>query len=226
MQTIILAGGEGIRLGETNTVPKCLLKVGKKTILEHNLSQLAPEVKEIIIVVGALKNQIKHHIGKNFEGRQVTYIEQTKRLGTGHALFMCKDFVNDERFIVMMGDNLYLKRDIDNCLKHPLCLLAQRVETPDRFGIIKLRAGILEDIVESPKLSANTLVNCGLYVLDKKIFNYRLVSIGGGEYGLPQTMVKMSMDYPIDIENANFWLPINTIQDLKQADKYLKRLYL
>lgn len=225
MQAIILAGGEGIRLGQSDAIPKCLLKVGKKTILEHNLSQLPQEVKEIIIVVGSLKNQIKEHIGANFNGRQVTYVEQTERLGTGHALFVCKGLVNDKRFIVMMGDNLYLKKDIENCLRHHLCILAQKVEVPDRLGIIELKSGVLDNIIESPKLYAGALVNCGLYVLDRRIFDYRLVSIGEKEYGLPQTIVKMSVDHHIDIERASFWLAINTIQDLKQADKYIKRLY-
>jgi len=226
MQAIILAGGEGIRLGKSNTIPKCLLKVGKKTILEHNLSQLPQEVGEVIVVVESLKNQVKENIGKNFGGRRITYVEQPERLGTGHALFICKDFVHDGKFIVLMGDNLYIKKDMENCLRHRLCILAQKVETPDRFGVIELRSGILKNVVESPKLPTNTLVNCGLYVLDKRIFDYRLVSIGGGEYGLPQTIVKMAMNYPVEIEHASFWMPVNTIQDLKQADKYLKRLYL
>ncbi len=226
MQAIILAAGEGIRLGQAAPIPKCLLKVGKRTILEHNLYQLPQEVKEIIIVVGTLKNQIKERMGTNFNGRQVTYVEQKERLGTGHALFVCKDSVDDKKFVVMMGDNLYVERDIKNCLRHNLCLLAQKVEVPDRFGVVELRSGALENIVESPRLSAGSLVNCGLYVLDRRIFNYRLVSIGAEEYGLPQTIVKMSADHPIDIEKASFWMPINTIQDLKQADKYLRKLYL
>lgn len=226
MQAIILAGGEGIRLGQAEAIPKCLLKVGKRTILEHNLSQLPQEIKEVIIVVGPLKEQIRQNIGNNFNGRQVTYVEQKESLGTGHALFVCKDLVNDGKFMVMMGDNIYIKKDMENCLRHSLCILAQKVEVPDRFGVIELKSGALNDIIESPRLSAGTLVNCGLYVLDRRIFDYRLVLIGKEEYGLPQTIAKMSVKYPVDIEKASFWLPVNTIQDLKQADKYLRRLYL
>jgi len=226
MQAVILAAGEGIRLRGENVVPKCLLKVGKKTILEHLLSQLPKEIREVIIVVGELKNQIKKHIGTNFNGRPIKYIEQSERLGTGHALFVAKGILENKKFLVLMGDNLYLKRDMESCLRHDLCLLTQKIEAPERFGVVKVEDAHLQDVIESPKLSAGTLVNCGLYVIDKRIFDYPLVKIGREEYGLPQTIAKMANDYPVKIEKATFWMPIQNIQDLKQADKYLKKLYL
>ncbi len=227
MQAVILAAGEGIRLRPlTDNIPPCLLKVGKKTILEHTFSQLPLEVKEVILVVGYHKNQIKDKIGTSFAGRRIRYVEQTEKLGTGHALSICKNILDDSKFLVLMGDDLYVRRDIENCLRHNLSILAQRLESPERFGVLKIENGVLKDIVESPRLTVGTLVNCGLYVLDKRIFNYPLVPIGQNEYGLPQTIVKMSREHPIKIERATFWLPVNTIQDLKQADKYLKKIYL
>jgi len=226
MQAIILAAGEGIKLkSKSNEIPKCLLKVGKKTILKHILFQLPDEIKEVIIVVGRLKSQIKKQIGNHYAGRNVKYVEQTERLGTGHALWVSRDFIIN-RFIVLMGDNLYLKKDIQNCLRHDLCILTKKIELPERFGIINIENGVLKGINESPKISADALINCGLYVLDKRIFEYPLVLIGEKEYGLPQTIVKMALRYPIKIEKANFWMPINSLQDLKQADKYFKNLYL
>lgn len=227
MQAVILAAGEGLRLKPlTNEIPKCLLKVGKKAVIEHILSQLPKEVGEIIIVVGHLKEQIKKYLGNNFGGRRIRYIEQKERLGTGHALFVCKEILEDKKFLVLMGDNLYLKKDIENCLRRDLCVLAYRVEALEHFGLLKIEEGVLGGIIEGPKFSAGALINCGLYILDKRIFNYPLAPIGEKEYGLPQTIVKMSRDYPVKIEKASFWMSINTLQDLKQADKYLKKIYL
>ncbi|OGM89388.1 hypothetical protein A3J77_01205 [Candidatus Wolfebacteria bacterium RBG_13_41_7] len=226
MQAIILAAGEGIRLKPlTDTIPKCLIKVGKKTILEHTLSELPQSIKEVIIVVGHLKGQIKKQIGNHFANRNIRYVEQTERLGTGHALFTTKNIIGDEKFVVLMGDNVYTKRDIESCLSQNLALLAKEVEAPERFGVLKIENGSLVDVIESPKLTAGSLVNCGLYVLDKRIFNYSPVAINQEEYGLPQTIVKMSARYPVKIVKATFWIPINTIQDVKSADKYLKKLY-
>lgn len=226
MQAVILAAGEGSRLKPlTDFIPKCLLKVGGKTVLEHTFSQLPLEVKEVILVVGRHKSQIKKQIGTHLAGRRVRYVEQTERLGTGHALSICADLLNDAKFLVMMGDDLYTRKDMEACLRNDLCLLAQKLESPERFGVLKIENGILQDIVESAKLSEGTLVNCGLYVLDKRFFNFPLAPIANNEYGLPQTMVKMSWEHPIRIEHASFWMPINTIKDLKKADKYLKKLF-
>lgn len=226
MQAIILAAGEGIRLKPlTDTIPKCLIKVGKRTILEHTILELPQNIKEVIIVVGYLKNKIKKQIGNHFANRNIKYVEQIERLGTGHALFTTKNVIENERFAVLMGDNIYTKKDIESCLNQNLSLLVKEIESPDRFGILKVENGVLVDIIESSKITPGSLANCGLYVLDKRIFDYPLVEIGKKEYGLPQTIAKMATRYPVKIVKATFWMPINTIQDVKSADKHLKKLY-
>ncbi|MFA5099006.1 MAG: nucleotidyltransferase family protein [Candidatus Paceibacterota bacterium] len=226
MQAIILAAGEGIRLKPlTDDIPKCLIKVGKKTILEHTISELPQSIKEVIIVVGHLKGKIKKQIGNHFDNRNIRYVEQVERFGTGHALFTAKDAIGNDKFAVLMGDNIYTKRDIESCLSQNLALLAKEVEAPERFGVLNIENGSLIDVKESPKLTAGSLVNCGLYILDKRIFSYPLVAINQKEYGLPQTIAKMSAQHPVKIVKATFWMPINTVQDIKSADKYLKKLY-
>ena len=226
MQAVILAAGEGIRLKPlTDIIPKCLIKVGKKTILEHTLSELPQNVKEVIIVVGHLKGQIKKQIGNHFANHNIRYIEQTERLGTGHALFTAKDAIENDKFAVLMGDNIYTKKDIESCLSQNLALLAKEMEAPERLGVLKVENGVLVNVTESSKLAAGSLVNCGLYVLDKRIFDYSPVEINEKEYGLPQTIAKMAVRHPVKIVKATFWMPINTIQDVKSADKHLKKLY-
>lgn len=227
MQAVILAAGQGMRLGSlAKNIPKPLLKVGKKPILEHNLLQLPDEIKEVIIVVGYLQGQIRKYFGRTFNGKQVRYVEQKERLGTAQALWLCQDLLADKKFIVVMGDDLYLKKDIQKCLQHDLALLAQKIEAPERFGVLQIENDSLKQIIESPKIAKGSLVNCGLYVLDKRIFGYPLAKIGKDEYGLPQTIVGMAKDHRINIVRSNFWMPINTLQDLKKSDKYLKKIYL
>ena len=220
MQAVILAAGEGIRLRGESIVPKCLLRVGKKTVLEHLLSQLPKEIREVIIVVGELKNQIKKHIGTNFNGRHIRYALQTEPLGTGHALSVCKDILDDKKFLVLMGDNLYLKRDMESCLRHDLCLLTQKIEAPERFGVVKVEDGNLEDVIESPKLSAGTLVNCGLYVLDKKIFNY----LKPNHELEKETFEQLAKEKQIAAFKHNgFWKSMNTLKEVIELNEMFKK---
>ena len=117
MQAIILAAGKGTRLGKlSQNIPKPLIKVGPKKLIEHSLSNLPQEVDEVIIVVGYMKNKIIAHLGNDFENRKITYIEQKELLGTGHAVNLCQRLIKDQ-FIVMMGDDIYSTKDMARCNK-------------------------------------------------------------------------------------------------------------
>ena len=54
-------------------------------------------------------------------------------------------------------------------------------------------------------------------------FKYDLVSVGSGEFGLPQTLAAMSKDYPIKVEKARIWQPIGCPEDLEKAEKVLHK---
>ncbi len=222
MQAVILAAGRGERLMPlTDKTPKPLLKIAGKPILEHNLLQLPESVDEIILVVHYLKDRIKDYFGNKFDGKEITYVEQKELLGTAHALWSAKDYLREDRFVSMMGDDFYSKEDISECMKYDLCVLVKEAEGPRHFGIVKTKTnGFLESIDDdfSPGPKSN-LVNIGFFVLDKRIFKYDMVRISTGEFGLPQTVAKMARDYPIKVVKANFWFPISNLEDLKRAEE-------
>ncbi|MEK7136634.1 MAG: sugar phosphate nucleotidyltransferase [Patescibacteria group bacterium] len=224
MQAIILAAGSHEHSQSREPI-KCLLKVGREPLLCHLTRELPPEISEIIIVVGRQKNQVKEIAGRTLAGRTVRYVTQNEQLGTGHALSLCRPIIHTERFLVLMGDNLYLKSDIKACLKHPRAILTKKIDAPERYGLVSESGHLLVAVTEKPKNPNGALINCGLYVLDHKIFDIPLAKIGEDEYGLPQQVANLSAIYPVAIEQAQFWLPVSTIEDLKQADKYLRRMY-
>jgi bifunctional UDP-N-acetylglucosamine pyrophosphorylase/glucosamine-1-phosphate N-acetyltransferase len=224
MQVVILAAGQGTRLSPlTDSIPKPLIKIGGKNIIEHNIIQLPDEVRELIFVVGYLDKQIINYFGEEYGGRKITYIKQKKLLGTGHALSLCKNILED-RFLVLMGDNIYSKQDIEKCLKHEQCMLVQEIQGEFVGGRITFNGRReLKDIIEGSHKKGKNLINTALYVMTKKFFDYDLVPIKEGkEYGLPQTLVRVARDYPVVIEKANFWLQINSLAELKKAKNILK----
>lgn len=223
MQAVILAAGRGERLRPgTDKTPKPLLKVAGKSILEHNLDQFPPQVKEVIIVVNYLKEQIKNYFGKEFNGKKISYVEQKERLGTAHALRVCKEYLKDEKFIVMNGDDFYSQQDMLKCLNYDLCILAKEVESPGRFDIVKLgKDNFLKNIITSSPSAKDNLINIGFYVLNKRFFNYQMVRLPNGEFGLPHTIAKMAKDYPIKVVKASSWFPIGCPEDLIEAENYI-----
>ncbi|MCX6764023.1 MAG: sugar phosphate nucleotidyltransferase [Candidatus Moranbacteria bacterium] len=224
MQAVILAAGRGKRMKNlTNGKPKPMLSVNGVPVLEYKIQILPKSINEIIFVVGYCGEHIMNHFGKEFDGRRIRYVFQTRLNGTGGAMHLVKSIVED-KFLVMMGDDLYHKRDIKKILKHNLAVLAREVEDPSRFGVLETnRRGYLESITEKPKKAKGHLVNTGMYVLTKNFFNYDLVPIGGGEYGLPQTLATMSDKHPIKVLKATFWHPVTSPEDLAEAEKIIHK---
>lgn len=208
----------------TEKVPKPMLKVNGQTILEHKIRILPKKFDEIIFVVGYCAENITRHFGKEFDGRKITYVFQKRLNGTGGAIHLAKGILKD-KFLVMMGDDLYSRKDIQKLLKYNLAVLAKEVDDPSKFGILKTNCrGYLEDIIEKPHRSKSNLANAAMYVLTKAFFDYDLVPIGGGEYGLPQTLAKMSDKYKIKVEKASFWHPISSPEDLEKAEKIIHKI--
>lgn len=226
MQAVILAAGRGTRMKDlTDNVPKPMLKVKGKPILEYKLMALPEEIDEVIFIVGYKKGKIEEYFGQEFQGKKIRYVIQEELNGTGGAIHLVKDFIG-EKFLVMMGDDIYHPEDMKDILKYDMAILVYEVEDPSQFGIIKTDSeDNLLEIVERPHNSESNLVNTGLYVLNRKFFDYDLVLGDKGEYWLPQTMVKMVKDYPIKIVKARAWHPIGNPDELSRAEETLDKFF-
>lgn len=224
MQAVILTAGRGKRMKHlTEKNNKNMLKVNGKPILKYKLDSLPKEIDEVIFVIGYQGDQIKKQFGDKYKGRKIDYVEQKKLNGTGGAIHKAKKLLKD-KFLVIYGDDLYHKKDIEEIIKYDLAVLAKEIDDVTKFGILKTdKDGNLIDIIEKPKHSKSKLAAIGLFVLNKNFFKYKLVPVGGGEFGLPQTLATMSKDHKIKILKADHWHPIGHPEDIKSAEKNLHK---
>ncbi|PLX22015.1 hypothetical protein C0584_00600 [Candidatus Parcubacteria bacterium] len=224
MKAVILAAGRGSRLKPlTDKTPKPLLRVNGKTLLEHNLDLVKKIVDEYIIVVGYMSDAIIDFLGSEYAGKGVRYVEQKELLGTGHALYTCKEYLPDD-FLVLNSDDLFAKEDIEKLIPYKFSILSKEAESDFSGGKINVdQSDKLVEIVEGDHKRGD-LVNVGVYKMHADIFNYDLVKIPGREeYGLPQTIISVLRDDDIKIKKANFWIQINDIEGLERARAYLNR---
>ncbi|MBU0757165.1 MAG: NTP transferase domain-containing protein [Nanoarchaeota archaeon] len=182
MQAVLLAAGISTRTYPlTITKPKPLLKIANKTIIEHNLDSLVGIAKEAIIVVNYMKEDIIDFIGEQYKNITIKYIDQEESKGTGHALMICEHLLKD-RFMVLNSDDFFAHKDIKRCIRHKYAVLGKELDETESFGVFSVEENVLKDIEEKPKSEIGGLVNTGLYVLDKKIFDTVLKKSKRGEY--------------------------------------------
>lgn len=218
MQAVFLVAGEGTRMRPlTYHVPKPLARAGGKNLVEHNIANLPKEVTEIIFVVGYLAEQVMNHFGDTYAGRNIIYVKQKKLLGTAHALSLCKKYLHN-RFIVLMGDDLYGKEDIKNCLEHDWAWLVKKVRGKFTGGrIIYDSHGHVTTVKEGVHNVKESYVGTNLFVLGLEYFNYSMVPIkNGAEYGLPQTVALAAEDFAVKMIEAKNWQQISDMEDLRR----------
>lgn len=181
-QAVILAGGRGLNMRPfTFEMPKGLFPVGGKPILEYLVEMLVKyDVREIIFSIGHLGGKIKDYFadGKKF-GVKITYIQEEKPVGTAGALSLAKKYLKSDTFLLVHGDILieinlndfiFFHREQDSLATIALT----SVVDPSDFGEVALHGAKITKFVEKPKKGSQTsqLISCGLYVLNKAIFNY------------------------------------------------------
>jgi len=227
MQAVILAGGKSTRTYPlTITRPKPLLKVANKTLLEWNFDALDGLVEEVILVVGYKKEMVKEFVDKikkNYKFK-IKFISQKEQLGTGHAVLVCERAIKG-KFLLLMGDNIYSKKDVKNCLKHKNSILVKKVENPELFGVVKENDNVLVKIIEKPQSFVSDLINCAMYVFDKKIINLlkKIKKSKREEYEIVDAIEHLAKGEDINCVKSSEWFSIGYAWDLLEADKYFRK---
>lgn len=225
MKAVILAAGKGTRMGKlSEETPKPMLKVLGKTLLEHKLDSLPSSVDEVIITVGHLKDKIVDVIREEHGRLRITYVEQKELLGTAHSLFLCKEhLLNEEKFLVMMGDDIYSGDDMSECLANSWSILIRETDSlKGKAKVIFDSNGHIKEIIEKYSEEERGFICSGMYGLTPEIFDEEMVAIPGGEYGLPQTILRAKDKRPIKAIQARFWLQITAPEDLTMAEQFFE----
>ncbi len=231
MKLVILAAGKGTRMGESSLhTPKPILEYKDKNLIQHKLEQLPSAIHEVIIVIGHLGERIRQKIGNNFTNKAgisipIAYIVQDELLGTAHSLWQAKDklLAGGEPFLVLMGDDLYSKEDMNSMIvlfnqrPNSWITLVQKVDQQMTAGkCIVDEKGRMVDIVEDPegKIKENIMYTGGC-LLTPQVFELEMVPIGSkGEYGLPQTFMQMAQNKDILAVEATYWKRVTAPEDL------------
>jgi glucose-1-phosphate thymidylyltransferase len=232
MKGILLHGGHGTRLRPlTHTGPKQLLPIANKPMSEYCIESMKEAgVKEIAIIVGGIGSQkVKDYYGKGEKlGVNITYIQQDFPRGISHAISLCEDFINNERFLVFLGDNI-IQKSISQIGKEfeksddAATILLCEVDNPSRFGIADIQNGQIKKIIEKPKNPPTNLAVTGIYFLTPIIFDVikKLKPSWRNELEITDALdMLLNEKYSISYKMiTDYWKDTGTPEDIINANK-------
>jgi glucose-1-phosphate thymidylyltransferase len=168
VKAIIPVAGAGTKLRPlTYTQPKALIPIAGKTILSVIVDQLLEAgVTEFVFVIGYLGEKIQRYIAKTYPNLNYTLITQSDRRGTGHAIYLTKDAVQDEEVMIVLGDTVcdYNVREI---LSSNISQIGVRkVDDPRSFGVAELGDNDqVQKVVEKPLIPKSNMAMVGIYYI-------------------------------------------------------------
>ena len=172
---VVLAAGEGTRMRPlTQNRPKTMLPAADRPILEHVLDVLvACELEEIVLVVGYGRDRVQEHFGHAHRDVPLTYVHQTKQLGSAHALKQAADAVAGPTLVVN-GDRVIDEHIVAEVLAgfdgEPTVSVLEH-PTPSNFGAVRVSNGRLTELEERPEGGGYRLINAGVYAFDDRVFD-------------------------------------------------------
>ena len=181
MQVVVLAGGFGTRLRPwTYEIPKPILPMLDKTLLEHVVEVVPSDKVDEVVVAGGYKvDDIEAYFKEADVSYDVRIVRETEPLGTGGALGNCRDVVSGQ-FVCLNGDivsSLDMQVGLDLHQKNGGIgtLALWEVEDPTRFGIVGLddeqRITRFKE-KPAPEEVFSNLINAGSYLFKDDIFDY------------------------------------------------------
>jgi len=226
LECVIMAGGRGKRLSPlTDTIPKPMLLLGGKPIIEHNIDRLISfGIKKFYISVKYLGSQIENHFGDGSnKGVQIEYIWEDRPLGTVGALSLVEKF--DSENILLMNSDLFTNVDfeslylelLNNNADIAISSTEYKIDVP--YAIFETEGKIIKDFKEKPSFIYQS--NAGIYILKKSLVN----KIPKNKfYDITDLMEKIVEEGGKLIYNPvkGFWIDIGNPTDYKRAQEFIK----
>ena len=182
MKGVILAGGYGTRLAPlTRITNKHLLGVYDKPMIYYPIQCLVNAgIDDIMIVTGGNKAGEFLELlgnGKEFGLRELHYTYQEGAGGIAEALGLCREFIDNDKVAVVLGDNIIeknIRRAVGDFFtqRTGAKILLKEVSDPERFGVAEVdEKGNVLSIEEKPKSPKSNYAVIGIYMYDHRVFD-------------------------------------------------------
>ena len=240
MKGIIMAGGSGSRLHPvTLTVNKQLLPIYDKPMIFYPLSTLMlGGIRDILIITTAeAEAAFKSLLGDGSDlGITLTYAVQDRPNGLAEAFIIGRDFISDDQFTLILGDNIFYGHGLSEQLLQAVgrtsgcSIFAYQVADPQRYGVLVLdRDGKISGIVEKPETPPSNWAVTGLYYFDSKVADIAatIKPSARGELEIVDVLRDYLNRRALEVEwlgRGYAWLDTGTHETMLQAAHYIETI--
>jgi dTDP-glucose pyrophosphorylase len=228
VECVIMAGGRGKRLSPlTDNIPKPMIRIDNKPIIEHNIDRLIKfGIKKIHISVNYLAEQIESYFGDgSSKGIEIKYIYENKKLGTAGALSLIDNIetnnillMNSDLFTNINFEKLFLRFTNDD-LDMAISSKKYKVDLP--YAVFETKESSIINLSEKPTYSYNT--NAGVYMLKKE----HIELIPKNKFYDITDLISVLIDKGKCISHVpinGYWIDIGSPDDLKYAQQLIQNL--
>ena len=230
LDAVIMAGGRGQRLSPlTDTIPKPLLKVGDKSIIQHNIDRLTFfGIDDYWISLNYLGDMIKQQIGFGTEKNiKINYITEKKPLGTLGAISNINEFKHDHILVTNSDvltnldyEDFYLQF-LNNNADMAVVTIPYEVKIP--YAVLETKNSNILSLKEKPTYTYYS--NAGIYLIKRTLLKFIPEGVFYNTTDLIETLIannKKVFSYPM----LGYWLDIGNPEDYLKANNDIKNLKL
>lgn len=228
IDAVIMAGGRGERLRPlTDKIPKPLMKIAQKPIIEYNLERLALfGIDDFWISVNYLGDQIEEHCGNGAEKNiKINYVKEESPLGTIGAVSKIKDFQHD--YILVANSDLLTNIDYEHFFLEFLnqdadlavVTIPYHVNIP--YAVLETNNGCVSSFKEKPTYTYYS--NGGIYLIKRSALKLLPENTSFNATDLMELIIKKRgkvFSYPL----LGYWLDIGNKEDFEKAQRDVKNI--
>lgn len=197
MKALLLAAGLGTRLRPlTNTIPKCMVSINNKPLLQHWIENLmAVGVDEFVINTHYFHEQVEAFIEKHPYKNSIHLVYEKELLNTGGTLLANKEYLKDEAFLFIHADNVsvcdynaFIEAHILRPIGTEITMMLFETDTPQSCGIVKLDDnGVVQEFHEKVQNPPSNLANGAVYICESSVFEFL------------ESLNKKEIDFSLDV---------------------------
>lgn len=228
IDAVLMAGGRGERLRPlTDDIPKPMLPLGGKPIIEHNILHLKDfGISNIYISINYLGQQLVEHFGDGSSRKlSINYVTETKPLGTIGSVGLINNFENP--YILVMNSDLFTNVDLEDMWlsmeeqNADLCVSSIPYTVNIPFAILERSGGGVIGLKEKP--SNTYYANAGIYMFRREMLNYIPLNEVFNATDLIERVIE-AKGKVIDTPITGYWIDIGRHEEYEKAKNIVKHL--